>query len=488
MCDQKTTLELVFELALVIWSCISSHLRGRPSIRQVPGASHPPPSHPPAAVFMDDWGRPLRRAASKPSSPPKDPACSLQSTASAPTSAFAQRPRRTAATKTNARTVAARSPSPSSCADNDSDSLSSSSAAATPATTSIATFRSRLHRARAILPAPVTRDQSLDTATTFEGAHTPSHGSPSLAAASVALAIASNQPTSREQLESLTDVELRQICRSHDVEPHGSKRQLLPRLLCFLAKRSLACGHPHQLNLLSAADLKAFCQTQGVPYTNNREELIAQLLQLTERQVQHSSDCGAAAFASGVVELTAAAQHPPADHASAPSHSSAIDTPALLSPSTPCSLSGSAAATSSPAPHAAPRISSARRRLSSPQPSATAIDAACNQTVVQPCSTITASNVVVGQPQLPSAAPAATAAASALKVPSLLSLSDDSGFNQLNVKTLRLKVKKVYPHANVVHMNRHALVQCLTMHSIETSCGIQLTSGGAAVDNDCADR
>lgn len=43
MRDQKTTLELVFELALVIWSCISSHLRGRPSIRQVPGASHPPP-------------------------------------------------------------------------------------------------------------------------------------------------------------------------------------------------------------------------------------------------------------------------------------------------------------------------------------------------------------------------------------------------------------------------------------------------------------
>jgi hypothetical protein len=108
--------------------------------------------------------------------------------------------------------------------------------------------------------------------------------------------------------------------------------------------------------------------------------------------------------------------------------------------------------------------------------------------VVQPCSTITASNVVVGQPQLPSAAPAATAAASALKVPSLLSLSDDSGFNQLNVKTLRLKVKKVYPHANVVHMNRHALVQCLTTHSIETSCGIQHTSGGAAVDEDCADR
>jgi len=107
---------------------------------------------------------------------------------------------------------------------------------------------------------------------------------------------------------------------------------------------------------------------------SKREEIIAHLLQLAEGEMQPGNDGDASSVAIGVVELRAAVEQSPAGDSSAPCHcqSCAIDTPAFLSPSTPCSLSGSSATAASAAADAAPRISSARLRLSSPQPNASA--------------------------------------------------------------------------------------------------------------------
>jgi hypothetical protein len=379
-CERKAILEF---LTTRLPPGLASHLQHPPPPRTQlsgPQCIRPFPTHLSAAFFMGDWGRPLRRPASTASpallkGPP--PACSPRSTALSPTSSASasapvKRPRLAAATKLTTRHVAALSRSSSSSSDDDSDSRSSS-AAATQATISIATLRSCRQRASTSLPACVTGDASRAITAAFDDAHLPSQVG--LTAASVALAIASRQPVSREQLEALPLLELREICKSHGVKVHGCKADVVIRLLCFFAKRSRASGHRDQLNVLSTIDLRAFCHSEGLPPSvrkSKREEIIAHLLQLAEGEMQLDNDGDASSVAIGVVELRAAVEQSPAGDSSAPSQSFAIDTPALLSPSTPCSLSGSSAAAASAAADAAPRISSARRRLSSPQPNASA--------------------------------------------------------------------------------------------------------------------
>jgi hypothetical protein len=85
------------------------------------------------------------------------------------------------------------------------------------------------------------------------------------------------QPVSREQLESLTTLELRELCKPRGLKVCGFKNDLVFRLLFSYASDALVSGNHELLTAFSNGDLQRICRQRGLSTSGTSNDMILRL-------------------------------------------------------------------------------------------------------------------------------------------------------------------------------------------------------------------
>ncbi len=165
---------------------------------------------------------------------------------------------------------------------------------------------------------------------------------------------------SREQLESLTILELRELCKPRGLKVCGVKNDLVFRLIFSYATDAQISGNYELLRDLSTGDLHRICRQRGLSTSGSTNDLILRLAEpvsATRDEVleshaqsinQHHPPPSNSSSASRTAAVAAVASlHKPKTSAHSPSASSNLLTVAPAAASTPIASSSSSSSTSS---------------------------------------------------------------------------------------------------------------------------------------------
>jgi len=96
----------------------------------------------------------------------------------------------------------------------------------------------------------------------------------------------------RSYLESLTTIQLRDMCQPWGLKVAGTKADLVLRLMCFIANESGCSGNRKQLEAFVMGDLKSICADKGLPTSGTKEDFIVRLMRpFKKKQERGNAEC-----------------------------------------------------------------------------------------------------------------------------------------------------------------------------------------------------